>query len=50
LAAVQATGQQLAALAAGNPEHLAAGGVHALAPPPAERRYGCCGTLGTFVP
>lgn len=50
LAAVQETGEQLAALAAGDASHLAASGVHALPPPPAERRYGCCGALGVIQP
>ena len=46
LAAARATGAHLDALAAGDVAHLAAGGVHALPPPPVVRRYGCCGTLG----
>jgi mannose-6-phosphate isomerase-like protein (cupin superfamily) len=48
-AAVERTGEQLAALAAGVVDHLAGGSVHRLPPPPAERRLGCCGTLGTYV-
>jgi mannose-6-phosphate isomerase-like protein (cupin superfamily) len=44
------TGEHLDALAAGDPSHLAASSVHLLPPPAAERRMGCCGTLGTFVP
>jgi hypothetical protein len=48
-AAADATGEQLAALAAGVATHLAAASVHRLPPPPAERRMGCCGTLGTYV-
>ncbi len=50
LAAVEATDAQLRALADGDASHLARSGVHALPPPPDERRYGCCGTLGTFLP
>ena len=49
LAAAEATGAQLAALAAGDVTHLADAAVHAIPPPPAERRMGCCGTLGTYV-
>ncbi len=49
LAAAERTGEQLAALAAGVADHLAAASVHRLPPPPAERRMGCCGTLGTYV-
>jgi hypothetical protein len=30
--------------------HLAGASVHRLPPPPAERRLGCCGTLGTYMP
>jgi mannose-6-phosphate isomerase-like protein (cupin superfamily) len=44
-----ATGEQLAALATGDASHLAAASVHRLAPPPDERRMGCCGTLGTYI-
>lgn len=40
---------QLDAVAAGDPGVMAEASVHALAPPAAERRYGCCGTLGTYV-
>jgi len=50
LAAAQQTGEQLAALLAGSPEHLAASGVHVLPPPPDVRRYGCCGALGVIQP
>jgi mannose-6-phosphate isomerase-like protein (cupin superfamily) len=49
LAAAEATGTQLAALATGDASHLAAAAVRSLPPPPEERRYGCCGTLGTYV-
>jgi mannose-6-phosphate isomerase-like protein (cupin superfamily) len=49
-AAASATGGHLRALATGDASHLAAASVHRLAPPPAERRMGCCGTLGTYVP
>jgi len=49
LAAAEATGRQLAALAGGDPSHLADAGVFALPPPPPVRRHGCCGTLGVSV-
>jgi len=48
-AAVDATERQLAALASGDAAHLADASVHRLAPPPDERRMGCCGTLGVYV-
>jgi mannose-6-phosphate isomerase-like protein (cupin superfamily) len=38
------------AVLAGHVEHLLEATVHALPPPPDERRYGCCGTLGTYLP
>ena len=38
------------ALAEADADHLADASVHRLPPPPAERRMGCCGTLGTFLP
>jgi hypothetical protein len=44
------TGEQLEALARGVTSHFAGASVHRLAPPPDERRMGCCGTLGTYVP
>jgi mannose-6-phosphate isomerase-like protein (cupin superfamily) len=47
---VERTGDLLRALAEADPDHLADASVHALTPPPAERRMGCCGTLGTFLP
>lgn len=50
LAAAEQTGVHLAALADGDGSHLAASAVHALPPPGAERRYGCCGTLGVIQP
>lgn len=50
LAAAQRTGEQLAALAAGSADHLVEGGIHHLPPPPAVRRYGCCGELGVIQP
>lgn len=50
LAAAQQTGVHLDALANGDAEHLALSAVHALPPPGAERRYGCCGTLGVIQP
>jgi hypothetical protein len=49
LAAVERTEAQLAALASGSSEHLANASVHAMPVPDAERRLGCCGTLGTYV-
>lgn len=49
LAAVRATERQLERLARGDAEHLLEASVHALAPPPDERRMGCCGTLGVYV-
>lgn len=49
LAAAEATGAQLTALAAGDATHLTAAAVRSLPPPPDERRFGCCGTLGTYV-
>lgn len=48
-AAAEATRSQLAALAAGRVDHLADASVHVIAPPAAQRRPGCCGTLGTYV-
>ena len=50
LAAAAATGRHLEALAAGDAGHLGASSVARLPPPPDERRMGCCGTLGTFLP
>jgi mannose-6-phosphate isomerase-like protein (cupin superfamily) len=47
---VERTGDLLRALAEGDPDHLADAGVHRLPPPAEERRMGCCGTLGTFLP
>lgn len=47
---VERTGDLLRALAEGDPDHLAEAGVHRLPPPVGERRMGCCGTLGTFLP
>lgn len=49
-AAVDQTGRQLEALAAGDARHLLDASVHRLAPPGDERRFGCCGTLGTYLP
>lgn len=50
LASVEATRDHLDALAAGSAAHLAASAVHWLPPPPDQRRYGCCGTLGVMQP
>lgn len=47
---VERTGDLLRALAEGDPDHLADASIHRLPPPAAERRLGCCGTLGTFLP
>ena len=47
---VEHTGDLLRALAEADPDHLADASVHQLPPPAAERRMGCCGTLGTFLP
>jgi mannose-6-phosphate isomerase-like protein (cupin superfamily) len=47
---VERTGDLLRALAEADPDHLAEASVHRLPPPAAERRIGCCGTLGTFLP
>ena len=49
-AALDATLAQLAAVTAGDPSHLTDASVHRLPPPAAERRMGCCGTLGTYLP
>jgi len=49
LDAANTTGRQLAALASGDASHLLSDAVRAMAPPAAERRFGCCGTLGTYV-
>lgn len=48
-AEVARTERHIAALAGGDPSHLAAASVHRITPA-GERRMGCCGTLGTFVP
>ena len=48
LAAASATGDHLDALAAGDVAHFADANVEAR-PPSAPRRYGCCGTLGTYL-
>jgi hypothetical protein len=50
LAAVEATRAQLDALATGDGTHLGRATVHALPAPPDDRRWGCCGTLGTWLP
>jgi mannose-6-phosphate isomerase-like protein (cupin superfamily) len=47
---VERTGDLLRALSEADADHLAEATVHRLPPPPAERRMGCCGTLGTFLP
>ncbi len=49
LAAADNTGTQLAALARLDTSHFEAGTVRSLPPPPAERIFGCCGALGTYV-
>lgn len=48
-AAADATARQLDALARGDVSHLMDARVLRCAPPPAERRLGCCGTLGVYV-
>ncbi|MGK2948423.1 MAG: cupin domain-containing protein [Acidimicrobiales bacterium] len=50
LAEAERTGDLLRALDAGAADHLAEAAVHRLPPPDAERRMGCCGTLGTYLP
>jgi mannose-6-phosphate isomerase-like protein (cupin superfamily) len=50
LAAALRTGEELDALATGDGSLLASASVHRIGPPPAERRYGCCGTLGVYLP
>jgi hypothetical protein len=50
LHAATATGEQIAAVGAGHVDHLLDASVHHLPPPAGERRMGCCGTLGTYVP
>lgn len=49
LAEARRTGELLDALAEGSEDHLRESSVHELPPPPAERRMGCCGTLGTYI-
>lgn len=44
------TGELIEAISGGRADHLAEARVHELAPPPDERRMGCCGTLGTYLP
>lgn len=48
-AAVASTADQLEALRAGDAAHLAAASVHRRPPTIDDRRYGCCGTLGTLL-
>lgn len=48
--AVDATERQLEALARGDASHLGDAAVRELGPPGDERKMGCCGTLGTYVP
>jgi mannose-6-phosphate isomerase-like protein (cupin superfamily) len=50
LRAATATGEQIEAVVAGHVDHLLDASVHLLPPPADERRMGCCGTLGTYVP
>ena len=47
---VERTGDLLRALAESDPDHLGDASVHHLPAPAAERRMGCCGTLGTYLP
>lgn len=48
--AAQITRDQIDAIARGNVDHLLDASVNALPPPQDERKMGCCGTLGIFVP
>jgi len=50
MAEVERTGDLLRAISAGESDHLADASVHRLPPPADERRMGCCGTLGAFLP
>ncbi|HMO59252.1 MAG TPA: cupin domain-containing protein [Roseiflexaceae bacterium] len=50
LAATTRTGEQLAALAAGDTTHLHEGSLCMLPPPGDNRRLGVCGTLGVYLP
>lgn len=51
LSAVERTGEQLARLVErGDAPHLAEASVHRLPPAGDERRMGCCGTLGVYLP
>jgi mannose-6-phosphate isomerase-like protein (cupin superfamily) len=49
-ACVHETERALAALARGEAPQLAESSVHTLPPPHDERRMGCCGTLGVYLP
>lgn len=44
------TGAQITTMRDGSADHLQTASVHRLPPPPGERRMGCCGTLGTYLP
>lgn len=48
-AALASTAAQLTALCEGDASHLAAASVHRRPPTVDDRRYGCCGSLGTLV-
>lgn len=48
-AEVERTARRIEAIRRAEPAHLASASVHALPPPPSERRMGCCGTLGVYV-
>lgn len=50
LAAAQATGRHLAALAEGDVSFLCQGNVYTLPAPAPPRRLGMCGTLGVYLP
>ena len=51
LAAAERTGEQLADLVqSGIADHLADASIHQLPPPAGDRRMGCCGTLGVYLP
>lgn len=44
------TKQQLEAMERADPSHMSRASVHELGPTTGERRLGCCGTLGTYLP
>ena len=50
LVAAQSTGEQLRALQQGDVSHLLQGSAHAMSAPGEDRKWGMCGTLGTYLP